>query len=144
MVAIQVRRIHPNAIIPKFQTKGSAGADVYAAEDVSIPPRDVRLVPLGLVVAIPEGYELQVRPRSGLAANHSITVLNTPGTIDSDFRGNLQVLLINHGPKTFMISKGDRIAQMVCQKVPSVSYQEVDEIDITLRGTGGFGSTGKK
>jgi len=143
MVTVRVKKLHPDAILPKKQTKGSAGADVYAIEDIGIPALSVKTVRLGLAVEVPENYELQIRPRSGLAANHSVTVLNSPGTIDSDFRGELQVILANHKATPFMISKGDRIAQIVCQKIPLVYYEEVNHLESTSRGASGFGSTGR-
>ena len=116
--------------------------DVVAAEDVTIAPGARHPVATGLSVAIPQGYEIQVRPRSGLAFKHGITVPNTPGTIDSDYRGELKVLLINHGPEDFIIARGDRVAQLVVAPVTQGIWQEVDQLDATERGEGGFGSTG--
>ena len=140
---MQIKRLVPNAVIPSFQTPGAAGADVYAVEDVDIQPGKTQTVGLGFAVAVPKGFELQVRPRSGLAFKHSVTVLNTPGTIDSDYRGEVRVILINHGDKVFRVCTGDRIAQVVLAKVYQDDFTEVYELDTTLRGTGGFGSTGK-
>ncbi|MET0251225.1 MAG: dUTP diphosphatase [Novosphingobium sp.] len=128
--------------LPEYATEGAAGMDVLAAEDVSLPPGGRRAVATGLAVAIPYGYEIQVRPRSGLALKHGITVPNTPGTIDSDYRGELKVILINHGDTPFAIRRGDRIAQLVLAPVLRASWLKVDELDATMRGVGGFGSTG--
>ena len=116
--------------------------DIVSAEDVTIAPGSRHPVATGLSVAIPQGYEIQVRPRSGLAFKHGITVPNTPGTIDSDYRGELKVLLINHGPDDFAIARGDRVAQLVLAPVVQAAWDEVDELDATERGSGGFGSTG--
>jgi dUTP pyrophosphatase len=116
--------------------------DVLAAEDVTIEPGARHAVATGFAVAIPPGYEIQVRPRSGLALKHGISVPNTPGTIDSDYRGELKVILINHGAEPFAISRGDRVAQLVLAPVTQATWQEVDELDSTERGPGGFGSTG--
>lgn len=118
--------------------------DVVAAENVTIPPGHRHAVATGFRVAIPEGYEIQVRPRSGLAFKHGVTVPNTPGTIDSDYRGELKVLLINHGPTDFEVKRGERIAQLVPAAVTLASFAEVEELDDTDRGAGGFGSTGTK
>ena len=116
--------------------------DVVSAEDVTIEPGARHAVATGLAVAIPPGYEIQVRPRSGLALKHGITVPNTPGTIDSDYRGELKVILINHGSEPFAIARGDRVAQLVLAAVTRAGWNEVSELDETLRGAGGFGSTG--
>ena len=143
-VGVQVKRLpHGEGLdLPAYATPGSAGMDVLAAEDVTIAPGARHAVATGLSVAIPEGYEIQVRPRSGLAFKHGITVPNTPGTIDSDYRGELKVLLINHGSEDFAIARGDRVAQLVLAPVTQASWDEVDELDATDRGAGGFGSTG--
>ncbi len=140
---MQIKRLVPNAVIPSFQTSGASGADVYSVQDVDIQPGEIQLVSLGFAVAVPKGFELQVRPRSGLALKHSVTVLNTPGTIDSDYRGEVRVILINHGSEVFRVRAGDRIAQVVLAKVYQEDFIEVYELDATLRGTGGFGSTGE-
>ena len=116
--------------------------DVVSAVDVTVPPMGRALVPTGLAVAVPEGYEMQLRPRSGLALTHGITLPNTPATIDSDYRGELQVILMNLGDAEFVVKRGDRIAQMLIQKVVPVEFLEVDELPESGRGTGGFGSTG--
>ncbi len=128
--------------LPAYATDGAAGMDVLAAEHVTLAPGSRHAVATGLAVAIPDGYEIQVRPRSGLALKHGISVPNTPGTIDSDYRGELKVILINHGADTFEVSRGDRIAQLVLAPVTRASWLPVDELDETARGAGGFGSTG--
>jgi dUTP pyrophosphatase len=128
--------------LPEYATEGAAGMDVLAAEDVALAPGARHAVATGLAVAIPPGFEIQVRPRSGLALKHGITVPNTPGTIDSDYRGELKVIVINHGAETFDIRRGDRIAQLVLAPVTRATWLKVDELDETQRGKGGFGSTG--
>lgn len=133
--------------LPAYETLGSAGMDVRAAvpqdEPLILAPGTRTMVPTGLSVAIPEGYEIQMRPRSGLAAKHGITCLNSPGTIDSDYRGELKVILINHGNEPFTIARGERIGQMVLASVTRIVWEEVDSLDETARGAGGFGSTGR-
>ena len=143
-VNVEVMRLpHGEGLpLPAYTTDGAAGMDVVSAEDVTIAPGARHPVATGLSVAIPQGYEIQVRPRSGLAFKHGITVPNTPGTIDSDYRGELKVLLINHGAEEFAIARGDRVAQLVVAPVTQGIWQEVDELDATERGAGGFGSTG--
>jgi dUTP pyrophosphatase len=128
--------------LPGYASIGAAGMDIVSAEDVTIAPDARHAVATGFAVAIPTGFEIQVRPRSGLALKHGITVPNTPGTIDSDYRGELKVILINHGSAPFAILRGDRIAQLVLAPVTQASWLEVSELDETVRGTGGFGSTG--
>ena len=128
--------------LPAYATEGAAGMDVLAAEDVTLEPGARHAVATGLSVAIPYGYEIQVRPRSGLALKHGITVPNTPGTIDSDYRGELKAILVNHGTEPFAIRRGDRIAQLVLAPVVQAAWSEVEELDETTRGDGGFGSTG--
>jgi dUTP pyrophosphatase len=128
--------------LPKRATADSAGMDLVAAVDVSIAPGERKLVPTGLKVAVPSGYELQLRPRSGLALKHGITLPNTPATIDADYRGELQVILINLGAEPFTVHRGDRIAQMLVQRVEPVGFREVRELPASDRGAGGFGSTG--
>lgn len=128
--------------LPAYATDGAAGMDVLAAEDVTLAPGARHAVATGLAVAIPFGFELQVRPRSGLALKHGISVPNAPGTIDSDYRGEVKVILINHGAEPFVIVRGDRIAQLVLAPVTRASWLKVDELDETARGDGGFGSTG--
>jgi dUTP pyrophosphatase len=133
--------------LPKQQTAGAAGADLLAAlgasETVTMAPGSRAIVPCGFAMALPIGFEAQVRPRSGLAAKHGVTVLNTPGTIDADYRGEVKVILINHGDAPFEIRRGDRIAQMVVAPVSAVGFSERDNLDATERGAGGFGSTGR-
>ena len=128
--------------LPAYATAGAAGMDVVSAEDVTIAPAARHAVATGLALAIPEGFEIQVRPRSGLALKHGITVPNTPGTIDSDYRGELKVILINHGTEPFEIRRGDRVAQLVLAPVTRAGWVEVTTLDETARGAGGFGSTG--
>ena len=145
-ISIQLKRLpHGEGLpLPVYATDGAAGMDVVSAEDVTIAPGQRHAVATGLSVAIPHGYEIQVRPRSGLAFKHGVTVPNTPGTIDSDYRGELKVLLINHGPDDFAIARGDRIAQLVPAAVTRATFEEVETLDDTQRGEGGFGSTGTK
>ena len=148
-VTVQVRPLpHFEGLeLPAYETSGSAGMDVRAAvpvaEPVTLKPGERAMVPTGLSVAIPEGYEIQVRPRSGLAAKHGLTCLNTPGTIDSDYRGEIKVILINLGAEAFVIQRGERIAQLVLAPVTRLAWSEVDALDETARGAGGFGSTGR-
>ena len=143
-VGVQVKRLPHGAglTLPAYATTGAAGMDVVSAEDVAIAPGARHAVATGLAVAIPAGYEVQVRPRSGLALKHGITVPNTPGTIDSDYRGELKVILINLGDEPFTVQRGDRVAQLVLAPVVQAAWDEVAELDATERGTGGFGSTG--
>jgi dUTP pyrophosphatase len=129
---------------PVYQTAGSAGADLVSAEDVTIDVGRYNLVSTGIHLEVPEGYECQIRARSGLAAKHGVTVLNGIGTVDSDYRGLIKVILINHGDKPFVVKKGDRIAQAVFAKVERAWFTQVDELTETDRGSGGFGSTGVK
>tara|TARA_B100001564_G_scaffold68774_1_gene54402 strand:- start:268 stop:738 length:471 start_codon:yes stop_codon:yes gene_type:complete len=132
--------------LPKYETEGAAGLDLFAAtkEDtkIIIPPRKAEMIPSGIAISVPSGYEAQIRPRSGLAAKNGITVLNSPGTIDSDYRGEILVMLINHSNKDFEILRGMRIAQMVISKIEQFNLIPVDELDTTDRGKDGFGSTG--
>ena len=132
--------------LPKFETALAAGADLRAAleEDMSLAPEERALVPTGFAMALPAGYEAQIRPRSGLAYKHGITCLNTPGTIDADYRGEVKVLLINHGQEAFTITRGERIAQMVIAPITQPDFVQVETLDDTARGAGGFGSTGTK
>jgi len=143
-VNVEVKRLpHGEGLaLPAYATSGAAGMDIVSAEDVTLAPGARHPVATGLSVAIPHGYEIQVRPRSGLAFKHGITVPNTPGTIDSDYRGELKVLLINHGSEDFAIARGDRVAQLVLAPVIQAVWDEVEELDATERGAGGFGSTG--
>lgn len=143
-IPVEVKRLPHGAglPLPAYATTGAAGMDVVSAESVTIPPGARHAVATGLALAIPKGYEIQVRPRSGLALKHGITVPNTPGTIDSDYRGELKVILINLGDEPFAILRGDRIAQLVLAPVVQAAWHEVVELDSTERGEGGFGSTG--
>lgn len=133
--------------LPQQMTSGAAGVDIPAAlgpdEVVEIAPGRTAMIPAGFAIALPEGFEAQVRPRSGLAAKHGITVLNSPGTIDADYRGEIKVLLINHGQSGFAVRRGDRIAQMVVAPVSAVLFMEQETLDDTERGAGGYGSTGR-
>ena len=146
MVKILIKKTNRKVITPKYKTDGSSGVDLSAFLDkeVVIKPNSSELIPTGLQVAIPEELEIQIRPRSGLAAKESIGVLNSPGTIDSDYRGELKIILFNHGNKDFVINNGDRIAQMVLVPILKMEFEEVDSLPDTIRGQGGFGSTGKK
>lgn len=143
-IPVKVQRLpHGEGLpLPAYATAGAAGMDVVSAEDVVIAPGARHPVATGLAMAIPQGFEIQVRPRSGLALKHGITVPNTPGTIDSDYRGELKVLLINHGTEPFVIARGDRVAQLVLAPVVQAAWDEVAALDETARGAGGFGSTG--
>ena len=129
--------------LPEYATPASAGVDLRASEGCVIPPGGRALVPTGLRIALPEGYEAQVRPRSGLALRHGVTLPNSPGTIDADYRGEIGVILMNLGQEPFVVEPGDRIAQMVVAPVTRVAWSEVEELDATERGEGGFGSTGR-
>lgn len=144
-VAVQVKRLpHGEDLdLPAYATDGAAGMDVLSAEDVTLEPGTRHAVATGLSVAIPDGYEIQVRPRSGLAFKFGVTVPNTPGTIDSDYRGELKVLMINHGTEAFAIKRGERVAQLVLAPVTQAAWQEVEVLSDTARGEGGFGSTGR-
>jgi dUTP pyrophosphatase len=146
-VRVLVKRIEGNEdlLLPTQMTAGSAGFDLQAAlkEDYILLPGKRALIPTGIMLALPEGYEAQVRPRSGLALKHGITLVNTPGTIDADYRGEIGVIMINLGDDPYTIRRGDRIAQLVIQKLPFVFWEEVAELPSTSRGSGGFGSTGR-
>ena len=143
-VPVQIRRLpHAEGLaLPAYATDGAAGMDVLAAEDVVLPTGGRHAVATGLALAIPDGYEIQVRPRSGLALKHGISLPNTPGTIDSDYRGELKIIMINLGAEDFAIHRGDRIAQLVLAPVVRAGWLEVAELAETARGAGGFGSTG--
>lgn len=143
-VRVAIKRLpHGEGLaLPSYATAGAAGMDVLSAEDVTLAPGARHAVATGLALAIPPGFEIQVRPRSGLALKHGISVPNTPGTIDSDYRGELRVILINHGEEPFAIARGDRVAQLVLAPVVRAAWDEVGELDETDRGAGGFGSTG--
>lgn len=143
-MVVNIKRVDGTGVIPKYQTSGSAGFDLHASldETFTLEPGEVALIPTGIAVQLSEGYELQVRPRSGLAIKSGITVLNSPGTVDSDFIGEIKVILINTGKYKFMINSGDRIAQGVVSKYERVEFKEVSELVATERGAGSFGSTG--
>lgn len=143
-VEIRFKRIHPGAQVPAYQSAEAAGMDLHACLEapVTLQPGDLARIPLGFIMAIPKGHEGQVRPRSGLAAKFGVTVPNAPGTIDSDYRGEAMVALINLGRNAFTVEHGMRIAQLIVAPVLHVSVREVDELDATQRGSGGFGSTG--
>ena len=145
MIDIEVKRLsHGEGLpLPAYATEHAAGLDVVAAEDLVLEPGARHAVATGFAVAIPHGYEIQVRPRSGLALKHGITCLNTPGTIDSDYRGEVKVILANLGAEPFEVRRGERIAQLVPAPVLRSAFREVDELDSTERGSGGFGSTGR-
>ncbi len=143
-VPVKLKRLpHGHGLdLPAYATQGAAGMDVVAAENITLRPGSRHAVATGFAVAIPQGYEIQVRPRSGLALKHGITVPNTPGTIDSDYRGELKVIMINLSDDNFPIQRGDRIAQLVLAPVTVAGWEEVEDLDETARGAGGFGSTG--
>lgn len=145
MVRVLIKRLNPSVQLPSYKTNGASGMDLMAfiEQPIELEPGKSCLVPTGLSVAFPEEYEIQIRPRSGLAAKNNITVLNTPGTIDSDYRGELKIILFNHGNENFLINNSDRIAQMILTPVIKMELQETDELPKTVRGEGGFGSTGK-
>ena len=145
MVKVLLKKLDPEVLLPSYKTKGSSGMDLMAflKESIRILPNTSCLIPTGISIAIPEDVEIQIRPRSGLAAKSNISVLNTPGTIDSDYRGELKIILFNHGKKDFIVNNNDRVAQMVLMPVLKIDFEEVSELPDTIRGSGGFGSTGK-
>ena len=145
MVKVLIKKLNSRVKLPKYKTDGSSGMDLMAFLDksVSILPKKSELIPTGISIAIPNDTEVQIRPRSGLAAKNNISVLNTPGTIDSDYRGELKVILYNHGSEEFIVNNDDRIAQMVLVPIMKASFEEVESLPDTIRGRGGFGSTGK-
>jgi len=146
MTKILIKRLSKKVSLPKYETSGSSGMDLAANIDVNIniDPGKTAIIPTGLALSIPKGFEVQIRPRSGLAAKQKISVLNTPGTIDADYRGEIKVILINLGHETFKVEKGLRIAQMVVCPITQAQLQEVDDLSKTERDKGGFGSTGTK
>ena len=145
MIKVLVKKLNPKAELPKYKTEGSSGMDLMALIEnpITIKPQNSALIPTGLSIAIPEDTEVQIRPRSGLAAKSSISVLNTPGTIDSDYRGEIKIILFNHGKEEFTVNNNDRIAQMTLMPVLKAEFEEVEELPKTIRGSEGFGSTGK-
>ncbi len=145
MVKILIKKLNTKVQLPRYKTSGSSGMDLMAFinKPVLILPKKSELIPTGLSLAIPDNTEIQIRPRSGLAAKNNISVLNTPGTIDSDYRGEIKVILFNHGSNDFIVNNGDRIAQMVLVPIIKATFEEVENLPETIRGEGGFGSTGK-
>ena len=145
MVKVLVKKLDPNVQLPSYKTDGSSGMDLFAfiKNPVKIKPGTSELIPTGISVAIPINFEIQIRPRSGLAAKSNISVLNTPGTVDSDYRGEVKIILFNHGKKEFIVNNNDRVDQMVLTPIAKVDFDEVEKLPNSLRGEGGFGSTGK-
>jgi|TARA_B100001093_G_scaffold312846_1_gene298572 dUTP pyrophosphatase len=145
MVKVLIKKLDPAIKLPEYKTNGASGMDLVAflKESVNVKSKTSSLIPTGLSVAFPKEYEIQIRPRSGLAAKNNISVLNTPGTIDSDYRGEIKVIIYNHGNKDFIINNGDRIAQMILAPVVKMELEETNDLPETIRGIGGFGSTGK-
>ena len=145
MVRVLIKKLDPKVTLPSYKTKGASGMDLMAfvKEKIVIKPQTSALIPTGLSVAFSEDYEIQIRPRSGLAAKNNISVLNTPGTIDSDYRGELKIIIFNHSNYDFVVNNNDRIAQMVLTPIAKMELEEANELPKTLRGEGGFGSTGK-
>ena len=145
MVKVLIKKLFPEVQLPSYKTSGASGMDLMAfiKSSITIKPKTSCLIPTGLSVAFSEDYEIQIRPRSGLAAKNNISVLNTPGTIDSDYRGEIKVIIYNHGNKDFLVNNGDRIAQMILTPVVKMELEETNDLPVTIRGEGGFGSTGK-
>jgi len=145
MVKVLIKKLNSKVQLPKYKTDGSSGMDLMAfiENSIKIKPQQSGLIPTGISIAIPEDTEVQIRPRSGLAAKSGISVLNTPGTIDSDYRGEIKIILFNHGKEEFVINNDDRIAQMILMPVIKAEFEEVEDLPKTIRGSGGFGSTGK-
>ena len=145
MVKVLIKKLNSKVQLPKYKTDGSSGMDLMAfiESSINIKPQESALIPTGISIAIPEDTEIQIRPRSGLAAKSSISVLNTPGTIDSDYRGEIKIILFNHGKEEFVINNNERIAQMILMPIIKAEFEEVENLPKTLRGSGGFGSTGK-
>ena len=145
MAKVLIKKKNPNVVLPAYKTNGASGMDLMAfiEEPIKIAPNSSHLVPTGLSMAFSGDYEVQIRPRSGLAAKSNITVLNTPGTIDSDYRGEIKIILFNHGKEDFLINNKDRIAQMILTPVIKINFEETDNLPDTIRGDDGFGSTGK-
>ena len=145
MVKVLIKKLFPAVQLPSYKTSGASGMDLMAfiKSSITIKPKTSFLIPTGLSVAFSKDYEVQIRPRSGLAAKNNISVLNTPGTIDSDYRGEIKVIIYNHGNKDFLVNNGDRIAQMILTPVVKMELEEANDLPETIRGEGGFGSTGK-
>ena len=145
MIKVLVKKLNSKVQLPKYKTSGSSGMDLMALIEnpIKIKPQESVLIPTGITIAIPEDTEVQIRPRSGLAAKSNISVLNTPGTIDSDYRGEIKIILFNHGKDEFVVNNNDRIAQMVLMPILKAEFEEVNNLPETIRGSGGFGSTGK-
>ena len=145
MVKVLVKKLNPKVQLPSYKTEGSSGMDLMAfiEDQIKIAPNSSALIPTGISVAIPNDIEIQIRPRSGLAAKSNISVLNTPGTIDSDYRGEIKVILFNHSSKEFIVKNKDRVAQMILMPVLKIDFEEVDSLPESVRGLGGFGSTGR-
>ena len=145
MVRVLIKKLDPKVTLPSYKTKGASGMDLMAfvKEKIVIKPQTSALIPTGLSVAFSEDYEIQIRPRSGLAAKNNISVLNSPGTIDSDYRGELKIIIFNHSNHDFIVNNNDRVAQMVLTPIAKMELEEANELPKTLRGEGGFGSTGK-
>ena len=145
MVKVLIKKLNSKVQLPKYKTDGSSGMDLIAfiESPINIKPQESALIPTGISIAIPKDTEVQIRPRSGLAAKSSISVLNTPGTIDSDYRGEIKIILFNHGKEEFIINNNDRVAQMILMPIIKAEFEEVEDLPATLRGSGGFGSTGK-
>ena len=145
MIKVLVKKLEPSVKLPSYKTSGAAGMDLmaYIEKSIELKPGKSSLVPTGLSVAFPEEYEIQIRPRSGLAIKNNISVLNTPGTIDSDYRGELKIILFNHGSENFIINNNDRVAQMILTPIAKMELEETNELPESIRGKEGFGSTGK-
>jgi len=145
MVKVLIKKLNSKVQLPKYKTDGSSGMDLMAFTEspINIRPQESALIPTGITIAIPEDTEIQIRPRSGLAAKSNISVLNTPGTIDSDYRGEIKIILFNHGKEEFIINNNDRVAQMILMPIIKAELEEVEDLPKSLRGSGGFGSTGK-
>ena len=145
MVKVLIKKLHPNVEIPTYKTKGASGMDLMAfiEKPIKLPPNNSCLVPTGISIAFSKDFEIQIRPRSGLSAKNNISVLNTPGTIDSDYRGEIKIILFNHGKENFIINNKDRVAQIILVPVNKIDFEEVENLPNTLRGKGGFGSTGQ-
>ena len=145
MVKVLIKKLNPSVQVPSYKTNGASGMDLmaYVQKPINLKPGKSCIVPTGLSIAFPQKYEIQIRPRSGLAAKNNISVLNTPGTIDSDYRGEIKIILFNHGNENFIINNNDRVAQMVLTPIIKMELEETNELPESLRGKGGFGSTGK-